>query len=69
MHFDLSENAGRLANSVDPDQTLRSAASDQGLHCSLNSVCPNTKYGRFSPFFSFRNLLKYIYNIIQPLGI
>ena len=28
-------------NSVDPDQTPQSAASDQGLHCSLRSVCPN----------------------------
>ena len=24
---------GTLANSVDPDQTPQSAASDQGLHC------------------------------------
>ena len=27
-----------MANSVDPDQTLHSAASDLGLHCLLNSV-------------------------------
>ena len=25
---------GTLANSVDPDQTTKNAASDQGLHCS-----------------------------------
>ena len=31
----------RVANSVDPDQTPRSAASDLGLHCLLRSVCPN----------------------------
>ena len=31
-----------VANSVDPDQTPRSAVSDLGLHCLLRSVCPNT---------------------------
>ena len=31
-----------MANSVDPDQTTRSAASDLGLHCLFRSVCPNT---------------------------
>ena len=38
-----------MANSVDPDQTPRSAASDLGLNCLLRSVCPNTlsKYGNF----------------------
>ena len=34
--------AGLVANSVDPDQTPRSAASDLGLHCLLRPVCPNT---------------------------
>ena len=29
-------------NSVDPDQTPRSAASDLGLHCMLRPICPNT---------------------------
>ena len=29
-----------MANSVDPDQTPRSAASGQGLHCLLRLVCP-----------------------------
>ena len=35
------------ANSVDPDQTPRPAASDQGLHCLPGPICPNTwdKYG------------------------
>ena len=39
--------AGRVANSVDSDQTPRSAASDLGLHCLLRPVFPNTscKYG------------------------
>ena len=36
-----------VANSVDPDQTPRSAASDLGLHCLLKPVSPNTqsRYG------------------------
>ena len=38
-----------VANSDDPDQTPRSAASDLGLHCLLRHACPNTKskYGNF----------------------
>ena len=28
-----------MANSVDPDQMPRSAASDLGLHCLLRPVC------------------------------
>ena len=38
-----------MANSVDPDETPRSAASHLGLHCLLMSVCQNTydKYGIF----------------------
>ena len=50
MYSDLNESillpvevskqtAGRVVNSVDPDEMLRSAASDQGLHvCSDMSV-------------------------------
>ena len=40
--------AGWVANSVDPDETPRSAASHLGLYCLLRPVCPNTygKYGR-----------------------
>ena len=30
-----------MANSVDPDQTPRSVASDLGLHCLLRVICPN----------------------------
>ena len=34
--------AGCMANSVDPDQMPRSAASDLGLHCLQRPICPNT---------------------------
>ena len=37
--------AGRVANSVDPDQTLHSAASDLGLHCLVRPVCQTRKVG------------------------
>ena len=30
----FQEKNGRFANSGDPDQTLRSVASDLGLHCA-----------------------------------
>ena len=33
-----------MANSVDPDETPRSAASHLGLHCLFRPVCPST-YG------------------------
>ena len=36
----LCKIAGWVANSVDPDQTPRSAASDLGLHCLLRPACP-----------------------------
>ena len=32
------------ANSVDPDQTSRSVASDQGLHCLLVSLLWDTRH-------------------------
>ena len=32
-----------MANSVDPDQMLHSAASDQGLHCLQRTIYLNTK--------------------------
>ena len=38
--------AGCVANSVDPDETPRSAASHLGLYCLLRPVCPNT-YGKY----------------------
>ena len=38
--------AGWVANSVDPDETPRSAASQLGLYGYLRPVCPNT-YGKY----------------------
>ena len=38
--------AGRVANSVDPDETPHSAASHLGLNCLHRPVCPNT-YGKY----------------------
>ena len=32
-----------MANSVDPDQKLQSAASDLGLHCLQRPICSSTK--------------------------
>ena len=42
--------AGWMANSVDPVETPRSAASHLGLNCLLKPVCPNTygKYGKYN---------------------
>ena len=40
------KNAGWVANSVDPDETPRSAVSHLGLYCLLRPVCPNT-YGKY----------------------
>ena len=39
----MSKNiAVYIANSVDPDQTPHSAASDLGLYCLQRPICPNT---------------------------
>ena len=38
--------AGWVANSVDPDETPRSAASHLGLYCLLRPICPNI-YGKY----------------------
>ena len=38
-----------MANSVDPDETPRSAASHLGLNCLLRPVCPNT-YGKYGSY-------------------
>ena len=38
--------AGWVANSVDPDETPRFAASHLDLYCLLRPVCPNT-YGKY----------------------
>ena len=56
--------AGCVSNSVDPDETLRSAASYLGLNCLLRVVCPNTygKYGRLK----CKNI-RFIYLIFEPV--
>ena len=43
-----------MANSVDPDEMPRSAASHLGLYCLLRPVCPNIygKYGTFTLMLS-----------------
>ena len=43
LPVNLCKIAGRVANSVDRDQTPRSAASDLGLYCLLRPVCPNIR--------------------------
>ena len=45
-------SAGWVANSVDPDQTPHSAASDLRLHYLPRPVCPNNwnKYGILQRF-------------------
>ena len=52
-----SKTVGWVANSVDPDQTPRSAASDLDLHCLLRPVCLNNsaEYGmwQFYEMYSF----------------
>ena len=40
--IDVSKHAGRVANSVDPEQMLCSEASDMGLHSLVRSVSSNT---------------------------
>ena len=42
----ILKNCEWMPNSVDPDQTPRSAASDLGLHCLLNPPCPKS-YGKW----------------------
>ena len=48
--------AGWVANSVDPDETPRSAASHLGLYCLLRPDCPNT-YGKL--------LLQDLYSVLE----
>ena len=40
LHFNVCKTMGFMANSVDQDQTPRSAASDLGLHFLLRPVRP-----------------------------
>ena len=48
--------AGWVANSVDPDETPRSAVSHLGLYRLLRPVCPNTygKYGKYKPCLTWK---------------
>ena len=48
--------AGWVANSVDPDETPRSAASHLGLYCLLRPVCLNT-YGKYGIFWNWEELV------------
>ena len=59
-----------MANSVDPDETPRSAASHLGLYCLLRPVCPNTygKYGILSYYQVVSNQFFYI-KLLFYLGV
>ena len=49
--------AGWVANSVDPDETLHSAASHLGLHCLLSPVCIYPKYSDTStPYHTYSKI-------------
>ena len=52
LHFYVSI---KLANSVDPDQTPHSAASDLGLHCLLRTVCPIRVNMVFTLYYNYAN--------------
>ena len=52
-----------VANSVDPDQTPRYAASDLGLHCLLSLVCPKTKSKCGRPYLMRKDVLQYTRNV------
>ena len=54
-----------MANSVDPDETPRSAASHLGLYCLLRPVCPNT-YGKYGIYKCV--LLTYFYTLLHNNG-
>ena len=53
-----------MANSVDPDETPRSAASHLGLNCLLRPVCPNTygKYGNLNRILCKNTTIIIYYN-------
>ena len=56
----VPQTAGRVANSVSPDQVPRSAASDLYLQCLPRPACPKTKdeYGN-NMYFSYCKIVKY----------
>ena len=66
---------GSVANSVDSDQTPHSVASDQGLHCLLGTVSPNTK-GKYSMcYFAYVVcrlvvlFIRYMYSFLKPCSV
>ena len=58
--------AGLVANNVDPDEMLHSAASHLGLHCLLRPVFPNT-YDRYG--INKGTILIIDDNLTTPYGI
>ena len=53
-----------MANSVDPDETPRSAASHLGLYCLLRPVCPNI-YGKYGTLhLTYKIHLAILYRVI-----
>ena len=74
------KTVGWMANSVDPDQTPRSAASDLGLHCLLRPVYSNTvttwidgtnvtvfcQINLFTPKFMKIKHLQVFFNLCSP---
>ena len=48
-----------MTNSEDPDQTAPQEQSDQGLHCFVTVICPNTK------IFTVYTTLKFLENILR----
>ena len=57
-------NADRMANSVDPDQTVPlrdpdQEQSDLGLHCLPRPICQKTKdhYGRWGVFDDYSKII------------
>ena len=56
--------AGLVANSVDPDEMLHSAASHLGLHCLLRPVSPNT-YGKYGSLGEVTVLQDFLHVILS----
>ena len=56
------KNAGWVANSVDPDETPRSAVSHLGLYCLLRPVCPNI-YGKYGMERSRKRSISWGYSL------
>ena len=49
----VSKIAGRVTNSVDPDQMPRSVRLI--CHCFLKLVCPNTSVGKYGIFYQIEH--------------